>query len=94
MKASLVRITYMLVLVAAVVYTFYTLRGPKGVSAWFEKREEIRRLESENAGLEKENRLKQLEIDRLSDDRAEQELQIRMRLKKVRPNERVYVTGE
>src|SRR5262245_43612197 len=45
MKSSAVRFAYAVAFVMAVVYAFYAMRGPHGVAAWGQKREEIRELE-------------------------------------------------
>jgi cell division protein FtsB len=91
MKSSVIRFAYALALVMAVGYAFYTMRGPQGVAAWTKKRQEIRDLEERNAGLSRENQLKREYIERLRQNQAEQELEIRRRLKLVKPNEKVFM---
>ena len=91
MKSSVFRVGYGVALVLAVVYAFYTLRGPRGISAWMQKRQEIRALEERNAASARENQLRRERIERLRENQAEQELEIRQRLKLVKPNEKVYV---
>ncbi len=75
----------------AVIYAFYTIRGPHGVSAWMEKRQEIREMEQQNTELSRENQLKREYIERLRQSQPEQELEIRKRLKLVKPNEKVFM---
>ena len=75
----------------AVVYAFYAMRGPHGVAAWTQKRQEIRELEEHNAALSRENQLKREYIERLLQSKAEQELEIRRRLKLVKPNEKIFM---
>jgi cell division protein FtsB len=87
MKASITRIAYMIAFLAVVGYAVATLRGPRGVHALFVKQAEIQELENRNATLARE-------IQRLSDNPAEQELEIRERLKLVNPTDRVYITGD
>ena len=41
MKYSVIRIGYVLALMVAVVYAFFTMRGPHGISAWMEKRKPV-----------------------------------------------------
>jgi len=67
------------------------LRGPQGVPALMEKRKEIRSLQEQNADLSKENEQKRDRIQRLRDSQAEQELEIRKRLKLVRPGETSFI---
>jgi cell division protein FtsB len=91
MKNSAIRIGYMLALMMAVVYAFVTMRGSHGISAWMEKRQEIRTLEENNAILTRENQVRREYIDRLEKSHDEQELVIRERLKLVKPNEKVFM---
>jgi cell division protein FtsB len=93
MKASLPRFAYAIAVLLVASYAFFTLRGPKGLSALAERREQIRELEKRNEQLVKEIERKREHIRRLSDNPAEQELEIRERLKLVRPNEKVYIIG-
>ncbi len=74
---------------AAVLVT--VVRGPQGIQALSEKRKEIRTLQEENADLARENEQKKLRIKRLADSQAEQELEIRERLKLVRPGETSFI---
>src|SRR5262249_23499026 len=91
MKSPVVRMAYALALMLAVAYAFYSMRGPHGVAAWREKRQEIRDLEERNTVLSRENQLKREYIERLQQSQAEQELEIRRRLKLVKPNEKVFM---
>jgi cell division protein FtsB len=91
MKYSAIRIGYVLALMVAVAYAFFTMRGPHGISAWMEKRQEIRELEERNAALARENQVRREYIDRLETSPDEQELVIRERLKLVKPNEKVFM---
>ena len=91
MKSSVIRVVYGMALVTAVVYAFITMRGPHGISAWMDQRQEIRRLEEGNATLSRENQLKQAYIERLKSSSDEQELVIRRRLRMLKPNEKVFM---
>jgi cell division protein FtsB len=91
MKSSVIRVGYGIALTMAVVYAFFTMRGPHGISAWMEKRQEIRELEERNAAIARENQLKKEYIERLEQSKPEQELEIRRRLKLVKPNEKVFM---
>ena len=78
-------------LVTAVVYAFFAMRGPHGVAAYTQKRQEIREMEESNAVLARENQVKREYIERLRQSQAEQELEIRRKLKLVKPNEKVFM---
>jgi cell division protein FtsB len=93
MKASFPRFAYAIAVLLVASYAFFTLRGPKGLGALAERREQIRELEKRNEHLVKEIERKREQIRRLSDNPAEQELEIRERLKLVHPNEKVYIIG-
>ncbi len=91
MKSSVIRVAYGVALVTAVIYAFVTMRGPHGITAWMDQRQEIRRLEDENATLARENQLKRQYLDRLARSREEQELVVRRKLKLLKPNEKVFM---
>lgn len=76
------------------VYAAVALRGPQGVQALLGKREEIRRLQEENATLARENARKEERIRRLKNNPAEQEMEIRKRLKLLRPGEHSFILPE
>ncbi len=91
MKSSVIRFLYAMALVIAVAYAFFAMRGPHGVAAYTQKRQEIRDMEDSNAALARENQVKREYIERLRQSQAEQELEIRQRLKLVKPNEKVFM---
>lgn len=91
MKRSDFRVSYLIVLVAAVAYAFVTLRGPHGIPAWFEKRHEIESMESRILQITRENEARRERIERLENNPNEQEMEIRKRLKLVKPDEKVYI---
>jgi cell division protein FtsB len=93
MKALSPRLAYAIAVLLVGSYGYFTLRGPKGLHAISEKRTQIRELEKRNEELSKEIERKREHIRRLNESPAEQELEIRERLKLVRPNEKVYITG-
>ncbi len=72
-------------------YATIMLRGPQGLSALAEKREQVRALEEENATLARDNEAKRRRIESLKHDRSAQELEIRKRLKLQRPGETSFV---
>ena len=91
MKSSVIRVAYGMALVTAVVYAFVTMRGPHGIAAWMDQRQEIRQLEETNAALSRENQLKRQYIERLAKSREEQELVVRRKLRLLKPNEKVFM---
>ena len=91
MKSPAIRLAYGMALMMAIVYAFFTMRGPHGIPAYVEKRQQIREMEERNAALSRENQLKREYIERLGENQAEQEIEIRRRLKLVKPNEKVFM---
>lgn len=94
MKASFTRIAYITAFLAVAGYAVATLRGPHGVQALFVKQAQIKELENRNASLAREIERKREHIKRLADNPADQELEIRERLKLVNPTDKVYITGD
>jgi cell division protein FtsB len=94
MKAPLSRFAYGIALLCVAAYAFLTLNGPHGLRALEEKRTQIHALEKRNGALAQEIERKREHIRRLEQSPAEQELEIRERLKLVRPNEKIYIIGE
>jgi cell division protein FtsB len=72
-------------------YAVITLSGPRGVAAWLDKQQQIRQLEKRNEGLAQEIERKREHIKRLGSNPAEQELEIRERLKLVHPEDKVFI---
>lgn len=60
-------------------YAMIMLRGPQGLSALEEKRQEIRSLEEQNANLQRDIDAKKQRIQRLKNDTELQELEIKQR---------------
>jgi cell division protein FtsB len=94
MKAPLSRFAYAVAFVLVATYAYLTLHGTHGLAALYEKRAQIRQLEKRNAGLAQEIERKREHIRRLAENPAEQELEIRERLKLAHPNEKIYIIGE
>src|SRR4051812_36257568 len=82
---------YVFGLALVVLVLITVIRGPQGIHALSEKRKEIRALQEQNADLTREVEAKKVRIQRLNDSRAEQELEIRKRLKLVRPGETSFI---
>jgi cell division protein FtsB len=94
MKVPLARFAYLVAFLVVATYAFVTLRGPHGIHALREKQRVIQEMEKRNSEAAKEIERMREHLQRLSDDPAEQELEIRQRLKLVHPGEKVYITGD
>ena len=94
MKAPLSRFAYIMAFLTVTSYAFFTLRGPKGIPGLLERQHQIQEAEKRNAGLAREIEQKREHIKRLADNPAEQEKEIRQRLKLVHPGEKIYIVGE
>lgn len=79
-----------LVALVALVYGSLVLRGPRGLSDLAEKRAEARRLERENAELERLNNQKAGRVKKLESDRSTLEIEIRKILGMKKENETVF----
>jgi len=91
MRSSIAKVGYALAVLVAASYALVTLRGPQGIPALIEKQKHIRMLERENADLAREIETRRARIKRLREDESAQELEIRQRLKLVRPGEKVFI---
>ena len=85
------RAGYVIAFALAVVYGVVALRGPQGVSALLDKRQEVRQLEEQNAAKAAENERRRERIKRLEDSSTEQEMAIRKQLKLLRPGETTFI---
>ena len=85
------RAGYIIAFAMAVVYGVVALRGPQGVSALLEKRQEVRLLEEQNAAQAAENERRRERIRRLEESSTEQEMEIRKQLKLLRPGETTFI---
>lgn len=85
------RIAVLIVFVLVGVYGYMTLRGPQGIPALMEKWREIRKLEEDNANLQRENEYRLERIKKLQESPSEQELEIRKKLKLLRPGETSFI---
>jgi cell division protein FtsB len=85
------RIAVLIVFVLVGVYGYMSLRGPQGVPALMDKWREIRKLEEDNANLQRENDYRRDRIKKLQESPSEQELEIRKQLKLLRPGETSFI---
>lgn len=94
MKISVIKTAYAIIVLCGVIYAFIQLRGPDGVQGFFDKRHQVQEYESANEQLRREIEQKQDRIKRLESDPAEQELEIRQRLKLAAPGEKIYIIDD
>jgi len=85
-KSGFISLLVIIALVAVVA-----LRGPNGIPALADKRKQIQALQEMNASLAADNERKRIRIEKLKHSRAEQELEIRERLKMLRPGEKQLI---
>jgi len=91
MRSPVAKVGYAVAVLLAASYAFVTLRGPRGIPALIEKQKQIQILEKENLGLARDIETRRERIKRLREDESAQELEIRQRLKLVRPGEKVFI---
>jgi cell division protein FtsB len=91
MKNAVRRTVFLLVVGVIGVYGYLALRGPQGVPALREKWREIRTLEENNNNLQRENQYRRERIEKLEKNPSAQELEIRKKLKLVRPGETSFI---
>jgi cell division protein FtsB len=94
MKALVRKSVMPLVLILVGAYAVAALKGPNGLPALQAKREQIRRLQEENAALKTANEKKRDRIRLLQTSREAQDQEIRERLKLVRPGEKQLILPE
>ena len=94
MKISFVKATYAAVVLSGVAYAFIVLQGPNGIPGLLAKRREVKELEQITQKMHREIEEKQQRIQRLEQNPAEQEFEIRQRLKLAKPGEKIYIIDE
>ena len=91
MKSPLARFLCIVAGVLIAGYAVVALGGPQGIPGLIEKRKQVQDLEKRNAALAREIEQKRARIGRLRDNETDQELEIRQRLKLVKPDEKVFM---
>jgi cell division protein FtsB len=91
MKPALIRFAAFGTVLLIGGYAFFALQGPHGIPGLMEKRRQIAELEKRNALRAREIEQKRARIERLRDSQPDQELEIRHRLKLVKPDEKVFM---
>jgi cell division protein FtsB len=90
-KSFVARFAYAAVALLVAAYAFFALRGPQGIPGLLEKRRQIEELERRNTILAREIERKSARISRLRENQSDQDLEIRQRLKLLRPEEKVFI---
>jgi cell division protein FtsB len=88
------RLIYVAALVSMAVYGYIALTGPQGIPALRSRWNEIHQLEEQNRNLERENQIRKEHLDRIQTNPAEQDLEIRKRLKVQKPGETSFILPE
>jgi cell division protein FtsB len=91
MKIPAIRTLYAAVVLCGIVYAFIVLRGENGIPGLLAKRHQVHEYEEINQKLAREIEQKKDRIQRLQDNPAAQEYEIRQRLKLARPGEKIYI---
>jgi cell division protein FtsB len=94
LKSTARRVAIAAAVVLSSVYVVMALRGPQGIPALQARWREIRALQQSNADLEKEVREMRSRISRLNGDPALLDVEIRQRLKKLKPGETSFILPE
>ena len=94
MKPVVLRIGRACALLAIMAIVFFGLRVPQAIGELKTRHEAIRRLQKENADLEKELKEKEDRVRKLRDSRSEQELEIRRQLRYQREGETSIILPE
>lgn len=91
MKSFFTRFAYAAAALLIAGYAFVALRGPSGIPGLLDKRRQIQELEKHNGALAREIEQKRAHIERLRQSQSDQDLEIRQRLKLVKPDEKVFI---
>ena len=94
MNTSVRRVLILVAFALIGAYGLAELRGPQGLPALREKWNEIRQFEEDNASLQRENEYRRDRIKKLESSVSEQELEIRKKLKLLRPGETSFILPE
>jgi cell division protein FtsB len=94
MSSSVRRVVILVVFALIGAFGLSELRGPQGLPALREKWNEIRQFEEENANLQRENDYRRDRIKKLESNPSAQELEIRQKLKLLRPGETSFILPE
>lgn len=90
-KKTAGRVVFLIVFLLVAAFGYRALRSPQGLPSLREKWNEIRKLEEDNAALQRENDYRRTRIKKLQENPSEQELEIRKKLKLLRPGETSFI---
>jgi cell division protein FtsB len=90
-KTPAIKAVYALIVLSGVIYAFIVLRGPNGIPGLRARQELIQEYEGSNLKMQREIEEKQERIKRLQENPAEQEFEIRRRLKLAKPGEKIFI---
>ncbi len=91
MTLSAWKIGYAGLVLLGISYGVVVLRGPHGISALREKRNQIQELEQRNEKLHREIEEQKMRIEGWRDNPDQQDIEIRQRLKLVKPGEKLFI---
>jgi cell division protein FtsB len=91
MKTVFTKFAGLVAVFAIVGYALVALQGPQGIPGLTEKRRLIHEFEKKNADLARQIEEQRARIGRFSDGKSDPELQIRQRLKLLKPDEKVFI---
>jgi cell division protein FtsB len=91
MRSSFTKFAGIVALLGVASYAVIALQGPQGIPGLMEKRRLIQEYEKKNAELVRKIEEQRARIGRFSDSKSDPELQIRQRLKLVKPDEKVFI---
>jgi cell division protein FtsB len=91
MGLSFKKLAGAVVVVLIAGYAFFALQGPQGIPGLMAKRRQIQDFEKQNAALARKIEEQRGRIGRLRDSQPDQDLEIRQRLKLVKPDEKVFI---
>jgi cell division protein FtsB len=85
------RAGYPVVIALAGLFVFAMLRGPQGLLALQKKREDIQRLQAENARQEQDNQKLRNELEQVRNSESERDNVVRRELNLARPGETTFI---
>ena len=94
MSALLRNSGYILAIAAVLAIGLFAYRGPQGIPALVEKRDQIKRLQELNANISKDNESKRKRIESLKRNPSAVEIEMRDRLKLQRQGETAYIVPD
>jgi cell division protein FtsB len=88
------QLAYVAAFVLVGLYVFTMLKGPQGVPAMLERRQELLKTERENEALRKQIEEQKRYLEQLAEDPATRERVVREKTGKQKPNETTIIYDE